>query len=128
VYDGQPFGKKFGDVVHQVRPSYRAGSQVYVSFIAGHPKNDLQTEKSFLSVERKDGDQFIIVATDGSWETKFFWHRTNSLFGESQATIMWDVPRDVVRGTYRIRHFGAHKGLINGVKSYVGVSNEFQVV
>lgn len=58
---------------------------------------------------------------------RFYWHRTNSLFGESQATIIWDIPKDATRGTYRIRHFGAHKSLLQAVKSYVGVSNEFQV-
>lgn len=71
VYDGLPFGKKFGDPVHSPNPSYRLGGQVYVSFLAGHPRNDLQTEKSFLTVERQDGPQWTIVATDGSWETRY---------------------------------------------------------
>lgn len=70
VYDGLPFGKKFGDAVHVPNASYRPGAQVYVSFLAGHPRNDLQTEKSFLTVERKEGSQWIIVATDGNWETR----------------------------------------------------------
>lgn len=58
---------------------------------------------------------------------RFYWHRTNSLFGESQATIIWDMPKNVKPGIYRIRHFGAHKSLLQSVKSYVGVSNEFKV-
>ena len=70
LVDGAPFGKKFGDPVYNAKPSYFRGGQVYVSFIAGHPRNDLQMEKSYLLVERFDGNQWAIVATDASWETR----------------------------------------------------------
>lgn len=128
VYDGIPYGRRFGDVVYNVQSQYRVGDQVFCSFISGNPRNDLQTEKTFLTVERKDGPNWIVVATDGNWETKFFWHRTNTLFGESQATILWDIPNGTQPGIYRIRHFGAAKSLLQQIKPYVGTSNEFQVI
>lgn len=128
IYDGVPFGKKFGDVVFQVAPRYSPGEQVYCSFLAGNPRNDLQQEKSFLTVERKQADHWYIVATDGDWETKFFWHRTNTIFGESRATITWDIPMNTVKGIYRIRHFGASMSILRKVTPYVGITDEFEVV
>lgn len=128
VYDSVPYGKRFGDPVIGPFAQYQRGGMVYVSFIAGHPRNDLQTERSFLTVERKQGDQWVIVAADANWETKFYWHRTSSIFGESQATILWDIPQDAQPGVYRIRHMGAAKSLLQQITPYVGVSREFQVV
>lgn len=127
VYDGIPYGKRFGDVVYNVQSQYHIGDQVFCSFISGNPRNDLQTEKTYLAVERLDNGNWIVVATDGNWETKFFWHRTNTLFGESQATILWDIPNSTKPGVYRIRHFGAAKSLLQQIKPYIGTSNEFQV-
>ena len=128
VYDGVPFGKRFGDVIYQVAPTYSPGDQVYCAFIAGSPRNDLQQEKSFLTVERKEGDHWYIVATDGDWETKFYWHRTSSIFGESQVTVTWDIPLDVKKGIHRIRHFGASKNILRQITPYVGITNEFEIV
>lgn len=127
VYDGIPYGKRFGDIVYNVQNQYRVGDQVFCSFIAGNPRNDLQTEKTFLTVERREEQNWVVVATDANWETKFFWHRTNTLFGESQATILWDIPGNTKPGIYRIRHFGAAKSLLQQIKPYIGSSNEFQV-
>lgn len=128
VYDGLSFGKKFGDVVINTHPRYARGDQVYVAFVGANPRNNLQQERSFLTVERKDGDHWFILATDADWETKFYWHRTNSIFGESQATITWDIPSTTSPGIYRIRHFGASKSLLQVIKPYVGISNEFEVI
>lgn len=72
IYDGTPFGHKFGDAVYDAKDEYKTGSSVVVSFVAGHPRNDLQTEGTFLSVERWDNrtSQWYLVATDANWETK----------------------------------------------------------
>ena len=128
VYDGIPFGKKFGDVIYDVNPRYSVGEQVYCSFYAANPRNNLQQERSFLTIERKDTDHWFILATDADWETKFYWHRTNSIFGESKATITWDIPLNTTRGIYRIRHFGASKSLLQTIRPYIGVTSEFEVV
>jgi neutral ceramidase len=129
IYDGAPFGKKFGTPIYNPKPQYKPGETVYVSFVAGHPRNDLKTESSFLSVEKLDetSNKWKIVATDGNWETKFYWVRTNTFFAESQAIIIWDSPKDAKPGTYRIRHFGANKNLAQKITSYVGVSNNFKI-
>lgn len=40
--------------------------------VAGHPRNNLMTESTFLTVERLGDDEvWIPVATDADWETKY---------------------------------------------------------
>lgn len=38
--------------------------------IAGHPRNDVMQEKTFLTVEKQNGEDWTIVATDANWETR----------------------------------------------------------
>lgn len=128
VYDGIPFGKKFGDVIYDAHPRYSVGDQVYTSFYAANPRNNLQQDKSFLTIERKEVDHWFILATDADWETKFYWQRTNSIFGESKASIIWDIPVNTTKGIYRVRHFGSSKSIMQTIRPYIGVSREFEVV
>jgi len=74
IYDGAPFGHKFGDVVRDADDQYTVGSTVTVTFVSGSPRNDLRTESSFLSVERWDNNstQWNLIATDANWETKYY--------------------------------------------------------
>jgi hypothetical protein len=39
----------------------------------------------------------------------------------------WEIPAGTPAGTYRVRHFGAHKTLWVGVREYDGTSGEFVV-
>lgn len=95
----------------------------------GHPQNWNSAEKTFLTVEIYDEkmNQWQVVATDASWETKFVWQRTGLVFGESQASIYWDIPLDVQPGIYRIRHFGASKNIFQTISPYSGSSSPFKV-
>lgn len=69
-YDGTPFGKRFGDVTRQPAREYKRGSRMSVQFISGNPRNNLQHEKTYLTVElMRPNGAWIIVATDSSWET-----------------------------------------------------------
>lgn len=58
---------------------------------------------------------------------RFYWRRTAPLFGQSQATVTWDIPDDAAPGTYRIRHFGHSKNLLQMVSPYEGSSSRFKV-
>ncbi|GIY44385.1 neutral ceramidase [Caerostris darwini] len=130
MFDGVRRGKKFGDVIDDAHPRYRVGSIVKVSFVSGHPRNDMMLERSFLNVERwnNDTETWDVVATDGNWETKYYWKRTNTLIGESISTVIWDIPPNTKPGRYRIRHFGNSKNILQILKSYTGSSREFDVV
>lgn len=149
IFDGTQHGRDFGDVLQDVNSTriYRCGDTVQVSFVAGNPRNDLRQETSFVYIERyqqesstgvlsassidhsepKAKSKWQTVATDASWETKFIWERTNTFFGESKATIVWDIPHDCRAGVYRVRHVGAHKNLMQVISPYSGKSTPFKV-
>jgi neutral ceramidase len=133
IIDTHPSGAKFGSVHIDVdtTKTYKAGDQVVCEFWTGHPKNNLMTEKTFLTVEKRTGsgpDDFVVVLTDNDWDTKFKWTRHG--IAESLATIWWNLGETstVEAGTYRIRHFGVSKDLFGTKTPFVGVSSEFKVI
>ena len=129
LYDTPKWGKNFGDCVKQPQKVASPGDIVTAVFISGHPRNNLMTENTFLTVERlADDEVWVPVATDANWETKFEWKRTSVVLGSSQVTITWQVPEDIKQGEYRIRHNGYYRYILGGVFPYYGVSNHLQVV
>lgn len=74
VLDTPPIGKKFGAVVHDVKTDheYHAGiDTIEVTFVSGHPRNNLQLESTYLTVEKLGSNSdWKVVATDANWETK----------------------------------------------------------
>jgi len=72
MFDGSPLGANFGDVLQDVKPEYKPGDTVMVRFVSANPRNDLQTEGTFLTVERysEQNEQWTVIATDAHWETK----------------------------------------------------------
>ncbi|GIY16303.1 neutral ceramidase [Caerostris extrusa] len=126
----QQFSFKLNVMFDGVRRGKNSGSIVKVSFVSGHPRNDMMLERSFLNVERWNNgtETWDVVATDGNWETKYYWKRTNTLIGESISTVIWDIPPNTKPGRYRIRHFGNSKNILQILKPYTGSSREFDVV
>lgn len=128
IYDTAPFGRKFGEVIGQPNAKYSVGEIASAEFIAGNPRNDLHHGRTYLSVERKTADgEWVLVAVDGSWETKFVWTRTNTILGHSRLRVFWEIPAETEAGLYRLRHFGAAKHIIGGISSYAGTTNSFDV-
>lgn len=72
VLDTAPLGTHFGDCVHDALSQYYVGDEVQLVFITGHPRNNLQLESTYLSVEKFDAEksEWNVVATDANWETK----------------------------------------------------------
>ncbi|XP_005100690.1 neutral ceramidase isoform X1 [Aplysia californica] len=129
IFDLAPSGEEFGSVLQDANPSYRAGSQVTVRFQSANPRNNLRTNGTFLSVERKDeSGRWIIAFSDSYWETRFHWIRTETFLGYSEALIIWDIPIGQKSGTYRIQHFGTSKTVTGTLTNFVGTTSEFQVV
>ena len=130
--DNKRLVEQFGQVFQQPPAAVPLGGSVEVRFRAGHPKNDLRTNNTYLVVERYTGpNNWEAVAWDSMPETRLTWRRetgTDCIGGCSFADVRWDVPPDAVAGTYRIRHFGAWKNGWNGaISQYTGVTNHFQV-
>jgi len=50
----------------------RCMAPLFLLQVAGHPRNNLMTDSTFLTVERLEDDEvWIPVATDADWETEY---------------------------------------------------------
>ena len=131
-YDTVEIGKKFGDVTKQpTKSEFSAGETVSVSFRSANPRNNLKTEETYLTVQRLDEstNQWVTIATDGDWSTRFYWTRNGKLSHSSTATITWEVSEEDQPGTYRIKHYNTHKKIFSGSKvDFEGTSDTFKVV
>ncbi|XP_015117152.1 neutral ceramidase [Diachasma alloeum] len=128
IYDTSKWGRDFGDCLRQPEKTVRPGHTVSAIFVSGHPRNNLMMDSSFLTVERiDDNGNWIEVATDANWETRFYWARTSVILGTSQVEITWDIPLDVLPGKYRIRHNGYYRYILGGVFPYQGFSDLFEI-
>lgn len=131
VLDMAPLGANFGDCSTDVprNATYKRGDVVSVVFWSACPRNDLMTEGTFALVEMLHGkDSWEPVYDDDDFCLRFKWSRPAKLSTRSQATIEWRIPQGALSGVYRIRHFGASKGLFGSVHHFEGASSAFVVV
>ena len=122
--DGKFLNESWGSVLADANASYAKGQQVTVTFRGGHPKNNLQTQSSYLEVQRLEGSSWLPHAYDWDWETEYHWNRSG--LDRSDIDIIWRIPNDTPSGTYRIKHDG-HRKTFGRVREYSGVSRSFTV-
>ncbi|KAK7301811.1 hypothetical protein RJT34_12687 [Clitoria ternatea] len=129
VVDGTPPGVKFGDACCDVpqNSTFKSGDNVTVIFWSACPRNDLMTEGTFALVEFLQEGTWIPAYDDDDFCLRFKWSRPHKLSTRSKATLEWRIPQGVSLGVYRIRHFGAKKGLFGSVKHFTGSSSAFVV-
>ncbi|XP_060077762.1 uncharacterized protein LOC132557292 [Ylistrum balloti] len=126
IFDAAPRG--FGTLLSQMQPSYKQGTRVQAKFAAAHPRNNRRAEGTFLTVEHQvSADNWQVVYKDSQWCTQFHWVRTSTIFGESEVTIIWDIPADQAPGTYRLQYFGDSKSLSGTITPFSGQTPAFQV-
>jgi neutral ceramidase len=127
-----PGGTAFGEVVADAPPTVAPGEIVSAVFQAGHPRNNLMTQDSFVFAERLNADgEWEIVARDRDPELRFIWDPAilpplpldSPLTGPSTAEAAWHIPRNTPEGTYRLRHQG--EAVPGG--PYEGISSPFTV-
>jgi neutral ceramidase len=145
VVDRPGLFRSFGDVLEDVKNSYRPGNVAEAKFVGANPRNDLKLEGTYAMVERlvtsfpyeesksdelKPREQrWEPFRTDEDWELVFHWKRTSELLGTSEVTVRWETPTDVdIKGWYRLRYFGDAKSLGGEVKAFEGVSRVFEVI
>jgi neutral ceramidase len=125
VLDDKPLDKNFGSVITQPATSYARGSLVTAQFWGGHPNNNLQTQGSFLTVEKLVNGAWVAIAWDWDPETTYRWERSGISY--SKITITWDT-KNAAAGIYRIRHNGHWKsGWTGQISPYEGLSGSFTV-
>jgi neutral ceramidase len=142
VFDAVPEGGSFGQVVKQPPGAVARGGEVHIAWRSGHPKNGLQRDNTYLSIERQEGSVWNRVAWDRMPETKLVWNSmavgiqegVAYLPGEEPCTgcsridAFWSVPPDAIPGTYRIRFVGHWKnGVTGAVTRYQGTTRDFVV-
>ena len=126
VFDDKPLFKNFGDVVNQPAATYSRGQTARAVFWGGHPKNNLQTQSTFLKVEYYNGSQWVTALNDWDPDTRYIWKRDG--VANSKVTVEWKIPNNAMPGWYRLRHFGHWKsGWTGAISAYNGTSNSFQV-
>ncbi|XP_053697555.1 neutral ceramidase-like [Sabethes cyaneus] len=129
VFDGHPFRMYFGDVQIQPEESYKKGATIKAMFVAGNPRNNLMHEKTYLTVEKQVGENdWKIVATDASWDTRFKWIRKSTLFAYSDVEVEWETGQETEPGTYRIQHFGYWRYILGGTYPYNGTTRNFSIL
>ncbi len=125
LLDRVPWFKRWGQMDNRIKQRYLRGETVEAVFWGAHPKNDYMTQKSFLYVERRNGNGWEAVAYDWDPETVFKWERHG--IASSKITVRWTIPLDTPGGNYRIRHVGYRKGFRERYRRYTGKTSEFSV-
>ena len=67
------------------------------------------------------------ISTFIDWKMISVWKRTNVILGESEVTVVWEVPDNVEAGVYRLGHRGYWHTIIRGNIYYEGWSQSFNV-
>ncbi|KAH7056057.1 neutral ceramidase precursor [Macrophomina phaseolina] len=127
VYDSAGIGKKFGDVVTNVKSSYSAGDIIKATFVGANPRNNLRLEGTFAAVEKKNGDTWTQVLNDQDWQLVYEWVRISGILGTSQVTITWETSEDTAAGTYRFRYYGDSKAVGGTITPFNGTSAAFTI-
>ena len=116
----------YGRVRKDPNGSYRKGNTVEVKFQAGHPKNNLKRNSTFLMVQRKVNGSWRDYIGDNHPDTRYYWKRDG--VANSIVTVKWRIDGGVPGGKYRVVHYGNYKNGWNGqIKSYSGSTREFRV-
>lgn len=131
LYDNTPVLQVFGQAILQPPTSVIQGGFVDVTFRAGHPKNNLMTGGTYYLIERQtQGGAWAAAVWDSMPEGRFGWRRDADILCKacSFADVHWDVPKDAIPGTYRIKHMGSWKhGTTGALARYEGITNTFIV-
>lgn len=139
IYDSTPFGKSFGDVISSPPDiAYRPGDTVRTSFVGANPRNNLRLESTFAAIERQNPETgtWEVVRTDNDWNLLFHWKRTNTILGNSEISIEWQIeddyyshgsPRHLENGTYRMHYYGDSRNVLGNIKRFEGIGEPFTV-
>ena len=118
-------GRQFGDVLAPPRGAYRPGEQVSVEFVGANPNNDFHHGSTYLEIQRHVGSDWLTIADDGDWSTKFHWRRTDR--AASTVAITWDIPEDIPSGQYRIGYHGDRRTDTAALQAFHSATPAFEV-
>ncbi|MGB5221386.1 MAG: neutral/alkaline non-lysosomal ceramidase N-terminal domain-containing protein, partial [Polyangiales bacterium] len=123
-FDAPPAGASFGDIVDPPQASYAQGDTVSVSFWTGHPGNALR--KTYIEIQRRDGDEWRTIATENDWFARARWTQASRVFppldpfnpfapppptSTEAFTVLvnWEIRPSTEIGTYRVLFHGSER-------------------
>lgn len=125
-WDDKPIGVNFGSLHQDVKTHYLPNEIVEVSFWGGHPNNNLRTQGSFLEIQQFINNQWKAIRYDRDLDTEYHWIRNGVSY--SIIKIIWRIPANIDKGTYRIVHYGDWKsGWTKEITAYTGYSSAFMI-
>ncbi|KAI9881167.1 MAG: hypothetical protein M1830_007145 [Pleopsidium flavum] len=129
LYDRPHLFKSFGDILNDVKLSYKTGETAQGTFVGANPRNNLKLEQTYGAVEKMSEDgSWTTVKDDRDWSVVFRWKRTNSVLATSEVTISWEIEDGMESGLYRLRYFGDSKTPVTGtISAFEGASGDFIV-
>ncbi|MFV8570616.1 neutral/alkaline non-lysosomal ceramidase N-terminal domain-containing protein [Marinobacter sp. SBS5] len=133
-----PGEQAFGTVLEDVSAVAAPGDEISARFQASHPRNDLMLNDSYAYAERLNEDgNWEVVATDRAPNLLYTWHPKFlppfaidlPFTGASEATVSWQLPRNLEPGTYRLRAKGVAQpgGAWEGVSGVVEVAGSLAI-
>lgn len=120
----------FGSIEEDVKSSYNLDDVVNVTFWGSDLRNHLNTNATFLSLQREESGKFVTVADDADFETRLYWERKD--IARSLVKLSWHIPKEygpiaVKGGTFRLRLTAWRKPLIGQLIPYIGDSSTFKL-
>lgn len=133
--DIAPDSGDFGGAIDTPKKTYKPSSQVAVAFWSGNPDNAYPGDAPYVEVQRKDGSEYVTVATDDDWSTKVRWTTPPSDDAVSESAtesalrcdVTWDIPEDTEPGTYRIVHHGSYMSESGETHEFSAATDDFRV-
>ena len=119
-------GHRFGEILAAPRPSYREGDQVFIELVGANPNNNLHRGGTYLEVQQHVDSDWLTIADDGDWSTKFRWRRAGK--AASTVAVTWDIPDDTAAGRYRVVYHGDSSTGHGDLLPFQAISPEFDVV
>lgn len=122
--DGTP-PVAFGSVAQQPDPEYQLQADsllISARFVAGHPRNDLRQEASFVYVEQQIDGSWRTIQDDSDWFLRYTYEPDQN-DGANHLIVEWTVPADTRTGIYRFRHVAA-----SNAGPYEGVTEPFELL
>ena len=130
-------GEAFGALITDVPATAAPGDTVRAEWQAGHPRNDLKIQGSYVFAERQLANgSWQVVARDGRAELLYVWKPAMpsasptdpATTGPSTAEAVWMIPANTPPGVYRLRHEGAARmSAAMAAAAYEGVSSPFTI-
>jgi neutral ceramidase len=130
LHDGSPDRLPEGITLDQALPldrkTYSRGETVTTQFYSGNPTAHYNRRDLVLSVEIRQGEDWVEIKDEHDWSTKIRWvkeRKTQALI----AQLSWDTADITTPGQYRMKHTGLVTLADGNTKEFEATSDIFTI-